>query len=80
MTELLEVTARPVAWKAAGRVQGQTVAPELTDLGRRQAAAAAAHARPTPGPGAAEMNEYIEYALVDADPDDLDTVEASPRV
>ncbi|MPZ63179.1 MAG: histidine phosphatase family protein [Propionibacteriales bacterium] len=42
MTELLLVRHGESTWNAAGRVQGQTASPELTDLGRRQAAAVAA--------------------------------------
>lgn len=42
MTELLLVRHGQSTWNAAGRVQGQTVSPELTALGRRQAAAVAA--------------------------------------
>ena len=42
MTELLLVRHGESTWNAAGRVQGQTASPELTDLGRRQAAGAAA--------------------------------------
>lgn len=41
MTELLLVRHGQSTWNAAGRVQGQTMSPELTDLGRRQAAAVA---------------------------------------
>lgn len=41
MTELLLVRHGQSTWNAAGRVQGQTASPELTDLGRRQAAAVA---------------------------------------
>lgn len=42
MTELLLVRHGESTWNAAGRVQGQTASPELTDLGRRQAAEVAA--------------------------------------
>lgn len=42
MTELLLVRHGQSTWNAAGRVQGQTMSPELTDLGRRQASVVAA--------------------------------------
>lgn len=41
MTELLLVRHGQSTWNAAGRVQGQTMSPGLTDLGRSQAAAVA---------------------------------------
>lgn len=42
MTELLLVRHGESTWNAAGRLQGQTAWPALTDRGRRQAAAVAA--------------------------------------
>lgn len=41
MTELLLVRHGESTWNAVGRIQGQATGPELTELGRRQAAAAA---------------------------------------
>lgn len=41
MTELLLVRHGQSTWNAVGRVQGQTMSPELTELGRRQATAVA---------------------------------------
>lgn len=42
MTELLLVRHGESTWNAAGRIQGQTASPELTELGRRQAYTAVA--------------------------------------
>lgn len=42
MTELLLVRHGESTWNAAGRMQGQTVSPELTERGRRQAVEAGA--------------------------------------
>jgi broad specificity phosphatase PhoE len=42
MTELLLVRHGESTWNAAGRMQGQTVSPELTECGRRQAVEAGA--------------------------------------
>ncbi|WP_082563447.1 MULTISPECIES: histidine phosphatase family protein [unclassified Nocardioides] len=42
MTELLVVRHGQSTWNVAGRIQGQTASPKLTDLGRRQAAGVAA--------------------------------------
>lgn len=42
MTELLLVRHGESTWNAAGRMQGQTVSPELTGRGRRQAVEAGA--------------------------------------
>lgn len=42
MTELLLVRHGESTWNAAGRMQSQTVSPELTERGRRQAVEAGA--------------------------------------